>query len=149
MMCGEFINLIILSLIIGVIVGLISSKFMMFLKNFDLNRIQESIVVLLFAFISYMLSEELGLSPIISLLFTGLTMSNYTQYNLSFQARDDSSVVSRILAHITEAFVFAYLGLTAFYYIQNSFSLSFVMIEIVIVTLGRFSAIIGVSFLLK
>ena len=45
-------------------------------------------------------------------------MSHYAFYNLSFQAKEESSVVSRMLSNIAEVFVFAYLGLTLIFHIQ-------------------------------
>jgi NhaP-type Na+/H+ or K+/H+ antiporter len=147
-MMGGFLNLFVLSLIIGLLVGISSSILLKKLKHINLNRVQESSIIILFAFISYLLSETLNLSPIISLLFTGITMSQYTFFNLSFQARDESSIVSKIMSNIAEAFVFTYLGLTVIYYITNSFSISFIFIELIIVTFGRFCSTVGLTFLI-
>jgi len=60
------------------------------MKPVNLNKIQETATVILFGYISYILSEEIGLSPIISLLFTGIFISHYGFYNLSYQAREES-----------------------------------------------------------
>ena len=117
-------------------------------KNIKLNRTQEISIILFFAFISYTFSEELGLSPIVTLLFTGIFISNYAFYNLSFQAREESSVVSRMLSNIAEAFVFTYLGLTLIASIQNYFCLSFLIIEFFVVILGRAFAIFGLSWVM-
>jgi sodium/hydrogen exchanger 8 len=95
------------------------------------------------------LTEELGLSPIIALLFNGIFMSHYAFYNLSFQAREESSVVTRIMSNIAEAFVFTYLGLTVIYYMTHSFSLSFIIWELLFVLLGRVTAIYGLSYLME
>ena len=113
-MVGSFTNLFFYSFIVGTLVGMLSALFLKKLKFIKLNRVQETSIVIFFAFISYTLSEEMGLSPIISLLFSGIIMSHYTFYNLSFQAREESSVVSRMMANIAEAFVFTYLGLQFF-----------------------------------
>lgn len=114
-----------------------------------MNRVHETTIVIFFAFISYTLTEELSLSPIIALLFTGITMSHYTFYNLSFQAREESGVVSRIMSNIAEAFVFTYLGLTSIYYVTHSISLTFIFWELIIVLLGRIFAIFGICYLMK
>ncbi len=55
-----------------------------------MGRTQETCIIILFAFISYLSAEQLQLSPIIALLVTGIIMSNYAFYNLSFQAREES-----------------------------------------------------------
>jgi len=148
-MFGSFLNLFILSTLIGIFVGIISSIFLKKLKDINLNRVQETSCIIFFAFISYTLSEEFNLSPIISLLFTGICMSQYTFYNLSFQARDESSIVSKIMSNIAEAFVFTYLGLTVIYYLTISFSFSFICIEIFIVTFARLCSTVGLSIFIK
>ena len=90
----------------------------------------------------------MGLSPIIALLFTGIFMSHYSFYNLSFQAREESSVVSRIMSNIAEAFVFTYLGLTVIYNTTMAFSLSFFFWELIFVIIGRVAAIFGISYVM-
>jgi NhaP-type Na+/H+ or K+/H+ antiporter len=148
-MVGSFLSMFFFSFLIGMLVGVISSLFLKKLKNFKLNRVQECSIIIFFAFISYTLTEELGLSPIIALLFTGIFMSHYTFYNLSFQAREESSIVSRIMANIAEAFVFTYLGLTVIYYTSIAFSFSFIFLELIFVILGRVIAIYGLSFIMS
>jgi NhaP-type Na+/H+ or K+/H+ antiporter len=148
-MLGSFLSMFFYSFIIGGIVGISSSLFLKKLKYIRLNRVQESSVIVFFAFISYTLTEELGLSPIIALLFTGIFMSHYTFYNLSFQAREESAIVSKIMSNIAEAFVFTYLGLTVIHYTTNSFSFSFIFCELIFVILGRVIAIFGISYMMK
>lgn len=148
-MMGNFASLFFFSFLIGAIVGSLSSIFLKKFKNMKLNRVQETSVVVFFAFISYTLSEELGLSPIIALLFTGIFMSNYTFYNLSFQAREESAIVSKIMSNIAEAFVFTYLGLTMIYNMTHTLSISFVVWELLFVIFGRITAIFGLSYIMK
>ena len=139
-------NLFFFSFLVGTIVGIASSLFLKKLKFIKLNRVQECSIIIFFAFISYTLTEEMGLSPIISLLFTGIFMSHYTFYNLSFQAREESSIVSKMMSNIAEAFVFTYLGLTVIFYMTHALSLSFIFWEVLIVIIGRIIGIFGLSF---
>lgn len=148
-MLSSFLSLFFLSFVVGSVVGCLSSLFLKKLKYIKMNRVQEISVIIFFAFISYTLTEELGLSPIIALLFTGIFMSQYTFYSLSFQAREESAVVSRIMSNIAEAFVFTYLGLTLIYYMTHSLSLSFIFWELIIITTGRIVSIFGLAFLMK
>jgi NhaP-type Na+/H+ or K+/H+ antiporter len=149
MMFGSFMSMFFYSLLVGSLVGILSSLFLKELKHIRLNRIQKTSIIIFFAFISYTLTEELGLSPIIALLFTGIFMSHYTFYNFSFQAREESAIVSKVMSNIAEAFVFTYLGITVIYYTTNSFSLSFISFELIIVVLGRIISIFGISYLIK
>lgn len=148
-MLGSFSSMFFFSFIVGAVVGCLSSLFLKKLKFIKLNRVQECSIIVFFAFISYTLTEELGLSPIIALLFTGIFMSHYTFYNLSFQAREESSVVSRIMSNIAEAFVFTYLGLTVIYYTRIAFSFSFIFWELLFVIIGRVVAIYGINYLME
>ena len=150
MMFGKFLSLAFFSFVVGLVMGCICAYMLKYFltKNIKLNRTQEISIILFFAFISYTFSEQLGLSPIVTLLFTGIFISNYAFYNLSFQAREESSVVSRMLSNIAEAFVFTYLGLTLISSIQNYFCLSFLIIEFFVVILGRVFAIFGLSWLI-
>ena len=88
-------------------------------------------------------------SPIISLLFCGIFMSHYAFYNLSFQAREESSIVSKILSNIAEGFVFTYLGLTSISIAHDSFSFIFILLVFIFVLVGRFVAVYGISLLLN
>ena len=76
-------------------------------------------------------------------------MSHYTYYNLSFQGRDESAVVSRIVSLIAEGFVFTYLGLTALYYWTHSVSISLIIAELIIVSGSRIILIFGFSYLFE
>ena len=151
MMFSKFLSLAFYSFVIGLLMGCICAYMLKYFltKQIKLNRTQEISIILFFSFISYTFSEELGLSPIVTLLFTGIFISNYAFYNLSFQAREESSVVSRMISNIAEAFVFTYLGLTLIASIQNNFCLSFLIIEFFVVIFGRVFAIFGLSFLIE
>ncbi len=51
---------------------------------------REIILIFLLAYLSYMLSEELELSGIITLFCCGFTMNHYTYYNLSEESKNGS-----------------------------------------------------------
>jgi sodium/hydrogen exchanger 8 len=138
-----------MSLIVGGLVAICSALFLKKLKFIRLNRVQEISIIIFFSFISYTLSEIMQLSPIISLLFTGIFMSHYTFFNLTFQSREESTVVVKMISNIAEAFVFTYLGLTFIYYMTKTVSFSFIFIELCIVIFGRTSAIFAISFIIQ
>jgi len=148
-MFNKFLNLSIMSLIMGGVVAICSALFLKKLKFIKLNRVQEVTLIVLFSFISYTLSEEIGLSPIIALLFTGIFMQHYTFYNLSFQSREESTVIIKMISNIAEAFVFTYLGLIFIYYMTKTVSFSFIFIEFFIVLFGRIVGVFGISFLME
>ena len=128
--------------------GIIGSLILKSLKKYCIGRHVECALLCLFAYLSYILSEELELSPIIALLFNGIFNSHYSFYNLSFQAREESSILSNVLSGIAEPFVFIYLGLTAVHYFQICFSWSFMIFELIVVVIGRFISVYGICFIM-
>ena len=147
-MFGTFVSLFGWSFVIGLGMGIIGSLILKSLKKYSIGRQAERALICLFAYLSYILSEELELSPIIALLFNGIFNSHYSFYNLSFQAREESSVLSRVLSALAEAFVFVYLGLTAVHYFQVAFSWSFMLFELCVVICGRFVSVFGICVLM-
>jgi len=147
-MFGTFVSLIGWSFVIGLAMGIIGSLILKSLKKYCIGRHVECALLCLFAYLSYILSEELELSPIIALLFNGIFNSHYSFYNLSFQAREESSILSNVLSGIAEPFVFVYLGLTAVHYFQICFSWSFMIFELIVVVIGRFISVYGICFIM-
>ena len=148
-MVGTFIKLFGSSFLLGLVVGLIGSLFLKKLKQYNIGRVAECALIVLLAYLSYILTEQLKLSPIIALLFDGIFNSHYSFYNLSFQAREESSVLSRVLSGLAEAFIFVYLGLTAIHYFTIAFSWSFMLFELVTVVSGRFISVYGICFIME
>jgi NhaP-type Na+/H+ or K+/H+ antiporter len=70
--------------------GIVCTLFLKKMRKFHLERVQEVSIIVFFAYFSYTIAAVVGLSPIIALLFTAMTMSHYAFYNLSFQAREES-----------------------------------------------------------
>ena len=146
---GSFLMMFFFSCFIGVGNGLLCSFLLKILKLVHLSRVQETSLIIFFAFLTYLVTELMHFSPIISLLFCGIFMSHYAFYNLSFQAREESSIVSKILSNIAEGFVFTYLGLTSISISHDSFSFIFLLLVFIYVLIGRFLAVYGISFILN
>jgi NhaP-type Na+/H+ or K+/H+ antiporter len=148
-MLASFSLLFIASTLLGIFGGLACAFFLKQMRIFRLNRVQEISLIIFFAFITYSVTDLIGFSPIIALLFCGIFMSHYAFYNISFQAREETSIVTKLMSNIAEGFVFAYLGLTSVSTISASFSFSFIFCILIFVMIGRFASIYGLSFLLK
>ncbi|KAG5005771.1 hypothetical protein JHK85_024313 [Glycine max] len=58
----------------------------------------------------YMLAEGLGLSGIVSILFTGIVMKHYTYSNLSQSSQRFASAFFELISSLAETFVFIYMG---------------------------------------
>ena len=146
---NSFLIMFFFSCFIGIGGGLLCSFLLKILKPVHLSRVQETSLIIFFAFLTYLITEMIDFSPIISLLFCGIFMSHYAFYNLSFQAREESSIASKILSNIAEGFVFTYLGLTSISISHDSFSLIFIILVFIYVLMGRFIAVYGISLILN
>uniref|UniRef100_A0A3Q7G643 Cation/H+ exchanger transmembrane domain-containing protein n=1 Tax=Solanum lycopersicum TaxID=4081 RepID=A0A3Q7G643_SOLLC len=78
----------------------------------DIDNLQnlESCLFVLFPYFSYMLAEGLGLSGIVSILFTGVVMKRYTYPNLSESSQRFVSAFFHLISSLAETFVFIYMG---------------------------------------
>ena len=79
----EFLKLSFLSLLIGILTGILSALMYKKARIMTLNTIMECVVLFSFAYLSYTVAEILHLSGIIALLSCGVMMGHYTWYNLS------------------------------------------------------------------
>eukprot|EP00158_Paraphelidium_tribonemae_P005190 Partr_v1_DN27221_c3_g1_i2_m38832 putative Sodium hydrogen exchanger len=99
------------SALIGIIMGM-GTAYM--LKVMELYRYPsiESCVVILLAYLSYIFSTAVGMSGIVSLLFTSITMKRYVYHNLSPRSRDTTTFFFKLLSYLAEMFIFIYLGIS-------------------------------------
>lgn len=137
------------SLFVGVVFGLASSYILKSYRIFAKNPVSESMMIFCLAYLSYVISEVAKYSGIISLLTCGVAMAHYTWYNLSPQGKQSSFIVFQFLGYLTEAFVFAYLGLTFFSYGDLNWSPHLFVAELGVIIFGRMIGTIGLFSLLS
>ena len=113
------------------------------MKKFKINRIQEISTMLLFGFISFIACDCFNLSSMTSLLACGLCMSHYTFYNLKYQTREESALISYTLNKLAEALVFSSLGMTIVYYTLHMMSVRFIITQLLLVIICRIFTIYG------
>ncbi|CAH2033388.1 unnamed protein product [Thlaspi arvense] len=70
----------------------------------------ECCLFVLFPYFSYMLAEGVGLSGIVSILFTGIVMKRYTFSNLSEASQSFVSAFFHLISSLAETFTFIYMG---------------------------------------
>ncbi|KAL3155429.1 hypothetical protein ABBQ38_010986 [Trebouxia sp. C0009 RCD-2024] len=75
------------------------------------ETIYEIALVVMSAYLAYLLSETLALSGIVTLFFTGICHAHYTYYSVSKEAAITLKRLFEFAAFLSEMFVFAYLGL--------------------------------------
>lgn len=97
----------------GALVGLLVSWL---LKVFNLNYdpIKECTIMIMFAYLSYLVAEQTALSGIISLFSCGLFMAHYAYWNISKRARVGTEMAVCTIANCNQSFLYIYMGLSAF-----------------------------------
>ncbi|KAL0306058.1 UNVERIFIED_CONTAM: Sodium/hydrogen exchanger 6 [Sesamum radiatum] len=75
----------------------------------DIDNLQnlECCLFVLFPYFSYMLAEGLGLSGIVSILFTGIVMKHYSFSNLSDKSQKFVSAFFHLISSLAETFVYS------------------------------------------
>ena len=105
------------------------------------SPIHEIILIFVTGYLTYMIAEALALSAIVSLLACGICMGHYAWYNLSASSKNNSSVSVEAIGFAAEAFVFVYIGLTAFSYNDLEWSVKYIIAEIPVAAACRFIAV--------
>ncbi|CAH2069858.1 unnamed protein product [Thlaspi arvense] len=122
---GNFLYLFCTSTLLGIAVGLVTA---FSLKTFYFGRhstTRELAIMVLMAYLSYMLAELFSLSGILTVFFCGVLMSHYASYNVTESSRITSRHCLRqlfvfslrhvfaMLSFIAETFIFLYVGTDA------------------------------------
>jgi NhaP-type Na+/H+ or K+/H+ antiporter len=96
---------------------------------------------MLFAYVSYISSEIMGYSGIMTLFCCGLAMSHYAYNNLSNKSKIGSVLAIETIGHAAEAFLFTYLGLCIYGVEKNKISYSFVVLLLLSCIIARAAAV--------
>ncbi|CAI9773198.1 unnamed protein product [Fraxinus pennsylvanica] len=111
MIIVRFLETFVGSMSAGVGVGFTSALLFKY-AGLDIDNLQnlECCLFVLFPYFSYMLAEGLGLSGIVSILFTGIVMKHYSYSNLSDNSQKFVSAFFHLISSLAETFVFIYMG---------------------------------------
>ncbi|CAN1336356.1 Sodium/hydrogen exchanger 6 [Linum perenne] len=111
MVVVRFLETFVGSMSAGVGVSFISALLFKY-AGLDIDNLQnlECCLFVLFPYFSYMLAEGLGLSGIVSILFTGIVMKHYTYSNLSENSQRFVSAFFHLISSLAETFIFIYMG---------------------------------------
>jgi sodium/hydrogen exchanger 8 len=110
---GNFFYLFITSTLLGVLVGLLSAFTIRKLCFGRHSTDREVAIMILMAYLSYMLAELFDLSGILTVFFCGIVMSHYTWHNVTESSRVTTKHVFSTLSFIAETFIFLYVGMDA------------------------------------
>jgi NhaP-type Na+/H+ or K+/H+ antiporter len=110
---GNFCYLFLSSTFLGVFSGLLSAYIIKKLYIGRHSTDREVALMMLMAYLSYMLAELSDLSGILTVFFCGIVMSHYTWHNVTESSRVTTKHAFATLSFIAETFLFLYVGMDA------------------------------------
>ncbi|KAE8701464.1 Sodium/hydrogen exchanger 2 [Hibiscus syriacus] len=110
---GNFLYFFITSTLLGVGVGLLSAYIIKKLYMGRHSTDREVALMILMAYLSYMMAELFSLSSILTVFFCGIVMSHYTWHNVTESSRITTKHAFATLSFIAEIFIFLYVGMDA------------------------------------
>jgi len=115
---GAFLYKFFASLAIGVVVAIAAAAVLKFARlgsgssedeHMSFN-VPELGVMLVFAYLPFLVAESLNLSGIVAIMFGGITMRAYAHYNLTAVTRQVFLPTVELVANLLETYVFLLLG---------------------------------------
>ncbi|KAL4283855.1 hypothetical protein GQ457_16G030470 [Hibiscus cannabinus] len=110
---GNFLYLFISSTLLGFLAGLLSAYIIKKLYFGRHSTDREIALMILMAYLSYMLAEFFYLSAILTVFFCGIVMSHYTWHNVTESSRVTTKHAFATLSFVAEIFIFLYVGMDA------------------------------------
>ncbi|KNA07400.1 hypothetical protein SOVF_172210 [Spinacia oleracea] len=110
---GNFLYLFITSTLLGAFTGLLSAYIIKKLYFGRHSTDREVALMMLMAYLSYMLAELFYLSGILTVFFCGIVMSHYTWHNVTESSRVTTKHAFATLSFVAEVFLFLYVGMDA------------------------------------
>jgi NhaP-type Na+/H+ or K+/H+ antiporter len=102
------------STVVGIVVALLYALLTKHIRSHEQSSVFQLLMMLVFAYVSYLAADLLGLTGIISIFVTGLAMAHYGIPNISKVAVLSSRVALRSISSMCDSFVFLYIGLGLF-----------------------------------
>ncbi|XP_027349212.1 sodium/hydrogen exchanger 1 [Abrus precatorius] len=110
---GNFLYLFVASTMLGVLAGLLSAYIIKKLYIGRHSTDREVALMMLMAYLSYILAELWYLSGILTVFFCGIVMSHYTWHNVTQSSRITTKHAFATLSFVAETFIFLYVGMDA------------------------------------
>lgn len=138
-----FLITTLLSVGAGLSTGLLAAW--VFKKNQSLQQHPEREIgiIILVGYLSYILSELLGLSGIMAIFCCAVTMAHYTGQNTSKTAQQATGIIFTVMSQGAEAFTFTYLGMNLTTFKWEDWNIGFTLYMVLVIGLARF---IGIYF---
>ncbi|KAM0063779.1 putative cation/H+ exchanger, cation/H+ exchanger, CPA1 family [Helianthus debilis subsp. tardiflorus] len=112
----DFLYLFSTSTVLGISAGLLASYILRGLGFGRHSSVREISLMILIAYLSYMLAELFELSGILTVFFSGVLMSHYAWHNVTESSRVTTKHAFAAMSFIAETFIFLYVGMDALDY---------------------------------
>lgn len=150
----NFFYLFVASTLLGVVTGLLSAYIIKKLYIGRHSTDREFALMMLMAYLSYILAELFYLSGILTVFFCGIVMSHYTWHNVTESSRVTSKHAFATMSFVAEIFIFLYVGMDAldiekWRFVSDSpgTSVAVSSILLALVMIGRAAFVFPLSFL--
>lgn len=151
---GNFLTLFTTSTLLGIAVGLLSAYIMKKLHPGRHSPDREVALMIVMAYLSYMMAELFDLSGILTVFFCGIVMSHYTWHSMTDGSKVTTKHAFATFSFICEICIFLYVGMDAldmekWKFVSNSpgksVGLSAMLLGLVLI--GRASFVFPLSFI--
>ena len=145
-MISSFLVTTLLSLAAGLGTGLLAAW--VFKKNPNLKQHPEREIgiIILVGYLSYIISELVGLSGIMAIFCCAITMAHYTCLNTSKSSQQATGLIFTVMSQGAEAFTFTYLGMNLTTFKWSEWNVGFTLYMIIVIAIARFFATFVTSF---
>uniref|UniRef100_A0A2P2L0H8 Sodium/hydrogen exchanger n=1 Tax=Rhizophora mucronata TaxID=61149 RepID=A0A2P2L0H8_RHIMU len=150
---GSFLYLFFTSTMLGVFTGLLTAYIIKKLYFGRHSTDREVALMMLMAYLSYMLAELFYLSGILTVFFCGIVMSHYAWHNVTESSRVTTKHAFATLSFVAEIFIFLYVGMDALDIEKWSFvsdspgtSIAVSSVLLALVLIGRAAFVFPLSF---
>ncbi|EGG24018.1 Na-H exchanger [Cavenderia fasciculata] len=143
----DFLLIALGSVGLGVAMAILLS---LMLKYINIGRFPalETIFMIMFSYMSYVLANSLEISGILAVFFCGITFNQYGSYSLSPYTKLTSRQLFRTAAFICETSVFIYIGISSSFH-SFSFHAGLLTWSIFFTCLSRAIAVFSICFVLN
>lgn len=148
---GEFMLKFVGSYLLGFASGMFSA-FILKITDLRKHRMLELSFYLLVMYWPFFVAEAVGLSAIVTILFTGMSARHYASKNLSVESDESSKLLFRVVSHVCEAIIFLQVGLSLFglqFLQRGAFPWRFTAWTFLACLIGRGCSIFPVTFLIN
>jgi solute carrier family 9 (sodium/hydrogen exchanger), member 6/7 len=109
----------------------------------------ETVLFVLISYSTFLLSECLEFTGIVSVLFCGIFQAHYTYNNLAEESKKQTREFFGLLNFLSENFIFLYIGITMFTFGKHQWEWQFILFSFLAIFVARLIIIYPLSLLVN